>query len=354
MPYLRFLIILCTSLMVLTSCEDNETNFSQGALKEFDIEDADAVEALVEEGLEDEENGDGEGSEGEGDGSDGDGSDGDGDGTDGDREGVSVSVDELESEKDNDDSEQGAKFETIVIEEEEIFDGKQLSLIKRTFPTSNVVNAEFSAKLSSNQLSFELTQVNNYENSSLDFQQIDRPQVTESHQQGAAPSSATDSFQQESENGIVDILIVIDNSGSMREEQQNLSTKLQPLLTSISNSNWQIGVITTDPRDPCMRAVIKKGDANYLSAFATAINAGTSGSGNEQGIRQAVEGLGCSTNQWVRANSSLAVLIISDEDNCSNGDCGSGAATSDPAYLTNYISNNLGRTVGEEPQGIFE
>jgi hypothetical protein len=159
----------------------------------------------------------------------------------------------------------------------------------------------------------------------------------ESHKQGYTGKLESESFMQNTQ-GILDILIVIDNSGSMAEEQKGLSDKLVPLLSKVADSNWQIGVVTTDPKDACMRAVIKKGDSETAANFKTAIEAGIKGAGNEQGIRQAVTGLSCSS-KWVRDNSTIAVLIVSDEDNCSDGKgCGT-ELWKDETYLINYLSS---------------
>lgn len=48
---------------------------------------------------------------------------------------------------------------------------------------------------------------------------------------------------------VIDILLVIDNSGSMSVPQAKLSEKLEFLLEFIKQMNWQINVITTD--NPC-------------------------------------------------------------------------------------------------------
>ena len=180
------------------------------------------------------------------------------------------------------------------------------------------------------------------------------PQV-QTYDQGSNQQSGSDQFIQNSHGtGILDILVVIDNSGSMQEEQVNLSTKLQPLLTYVSESNWQIGVITTDSANDCLRALIKKGDSDVEQSFTNAINAGTSGSGNEKGILQSVVGLEATcTGSWLRDNSTVAVLIVSDEDNCSDGTkCGDnpwGQGT----YLTDYLAQIRNPGVDARVYGIL-
>ncbi len=160
-----------------------------------------------------------------------------------------------------------------------------------------------------------------------------------------------ENFFQEDVVGIADILIVIDDSNSMIEEQTNLSTKMDALLTSLKKTDWQSGVITTSAKANgsdyrCDLSLIKASDSDAKEKFSKAINAGVQGSDNEQGILQAVTGLKCPEQPWVRDNSTLAVLIVSDEDNCSNGlGCPRSEAKTE-SYLINYLEKDIGRTVG--------
>ena len=153
----------------------------------------------------------------------------------------------------------------------------------------------------------------------------------------------------------LDILIVVDNSSSMLEEQTNLSQKLQPLLSYVKDVNWQIGVVTTDVVDGCLRSLIKPTDAGYEAKFASAIKAGTAGSYVERGILQAKRSLaGCRGQApWIREGSSVAILFVSDEDNCSRGGlrCDQAIptgtdipqadflASATAAYLTDYLGS---------------
>ena len=69
----------------------------------------------------------------------------------------------------------------------------------------------------------------------------------------------------------LDILMVIDNSGSMKEAHENLSTNLKSLLENVKDSDWRI-VITTATFTDCLRAVINKGDNGYQQTFLNTIN----------------------------------------------------------------------------------
>ncbi|MGE0174530.1 MAG: hypothetical protein AB7T49_17175 [Oligoflexales bacterium] len=184
-------------------------------------------------------------------------------------------------------------------------------------------------------------------NQNIDIDQITRPTVQKEFHQGHDASAYTDTFTQIKGGGVIDILIVMDNSGSMSQEQANMATKMAPLLSSLTNANWKIGVVTTDPNHNCMRAVISKGDTNATSAFASAMSAGSSGSGEEYGLKMAVRGLSCTNTNWLRQGSSLAVLIVSDEDNCSDGNCPNGSFDYESShYVGDYIKNTLNRDLG--------
>lgn len=196
-----------------------------------------------------------------------------------------------------------------------------------------------------------------YDDHAQIFHQNDRMSYSKAFKQGISGTETTEEFSQIA-TGILDIVVVVDNSASMQEEQDNLSTKLAPLLQAVKNSDWKLNVVTTDPANGCTRGgVISRNDANASSAFQAAVTAGTGGSGNERGILQAVNALRCNQiTDFPRPKSSIAVLIVADEDNCSsNGlDC-STSEWNTPVYLTNFLKNDLGRVLGTDARvyGIF-
>jgi hypothetical protein len=234
------------------------------------------------------------------------------------------------------------------------------------YPTTVLKNAETQFTLDLKDVTAKVNLVDKTAPKTESFPQNTRTATTDPFKQGNPGQEVINQFTQAGKKGDVDILVVIDNSGSMDKEQVNLSTKMDALLASIKDANWQISVINThtvingnldntgrnDPategQETCISTLIKKGDANAADEFSKAIKAGTSGSGYEQGIRQAVVGLRCPGKTVVRAGSTLAVLIVSDEDNCSQdgSDCGS-TKWAKETYLIDYVEKTLGRTVGK-------
>lgn len=226
--------------------------------------------------------------------------------------------------------------------------------IERTFLNNPEGPAEFKVQLKDDLFEQEIVLKDNLANMNQKFDQVNRPVVSDAFKQGSAGIPKIDSFTQDSGAGLLDILIVMDNSGSMGEEQAEMANRMEPLLQYVTNVDWRIGVVTTDPANPCMRAVIAKGDANASASFRSAMLAGTSGSANERAIESAVLGLNCSTNKWVRANSTIAVVIVSDEDNCSTGSgCGANYQYT-PNYFLSFLTG-LGKTPGVDARvyGIF-
>lgn len=221
--------------------------------------------------------------------------------------------------------------------------GPSMAIAKWTFNASRIEQGSLHLDAGFGQIEQPLQMSSNQVAHQLSFTQTNRPVATETFAQGSEQEDRSETFQQgAAAAGLLDILLVVDNSGSMAEEQVNLSSKLQPLLSYVQNSDWKIGVVTTDPRDGCLRGLISKGDSQANQAFASAVNAGTQGSGNERGILQAVNGLKgqCNANgSWLRTNSTLAVLVVTDEDNCSNGTGCGNEAWSRSDYLLDYMAS---------------
>lgn len=170
----------------------------------------------------------------------------------------------------------------------------------------------------------------------------------------------------------VDILFVVDNSGSMAEEQRNMARRIDNFINKINDLNWQIAVTSTDPRSEvpdeycespfgigCDMYPIEHGDGGFRKfdngdyilspvtknteaqiLLGNAIQLGIGGSTSEQGIRATYRALekskggGKYHKNFIREDSALAVVLISDEDETGN------SARNKPKNLIDYINKN--------------
>ncbi|MGZ3774253.1 MAG: hypothetical protein ACXVCY_04060 [Pseudobdellovibrionaceae bacterium] len=158
------------------------------------------------------------------------------------------------------------------------------------------------------------------------------------------------------ENKKVDILIVIDNSGSMAYEQKNMSSRVRNFLNVIKGLDWQIAVTTTDPDNKPLgdgRLVPLYGkknsyiltssmaDADAQSTLGMTLQRPETGSPNEQGINAAYRAVERSlassggNSNFIRSDAQLAVVVISDEDESANG------PKNDPANFVKFIANSF-------------
>ncbi len=168
--------------------------------------------------------------------------------------------------------------------------------------------------------------------------------------QGGAAAQTVDSFVQPQSQD-VDVLFVIDNSGSMTEEQNLLASGFADFIAGAASSqnNYHIGLVTTDIDDDGeLQGTPRFVTPASVGAFAANVKVGTNGSGTERGLASAKLGLSapnttqtnttCSTSSscaddlvcrdglcgganagFLRATAGLEVIFLSDEDDQSSG-----------------------------------
>lgn len=190
-------------------------------------------------------------------------------------------------------------------------------------------------------------------------QQAIRTEKQSQFKQGFYGEKIAEDFSQ-NKLGVLDLLVILDNSTSMQDELNDISKRLEPLISSVSGSDWRIAFIKTDPREECIMSFVSRDDKDAAENFRKTIMSVKPDSDpraqKEHGILQSVRGLAdlekcrVSRDSWVRPKSNVAVLIISDEDNC-QGDAPGDTTCEVPAsnnaeYLTDYMKNNMGRTLG--------
>lgn len=163
--------------------------------------------------------------------------------------------------------------------------------------------------------------------------------------EGTANSRQTDVFQQLTDNKI-DILWVVDDSGSMSEEQNLLANNFAGFINFADQQgvDYQVGVITTEINDApagklwaCngFNKIIRSTDANRVAAFQCAANVTSPPMGNSRpnplGSDEAEAGLQAARlaldspirdNEnagFLRTDARLAVIMVSDEEDQSPG-----------------------------------
>jgi len=126
----------------------------------------------------------------------------------------------------------------------------------------------------------------------------------------------------------VDILMVVDNSGSMQPYQDELGTNFSQFLTYFieADIDYQIAAVTTDVMGPSAGKIrgdiINTETANPDQAFSQIVNVGVMGSGWEMGLEAAymalTEPLVSTANaNFLREEATLSLIFVSDEEDAS-------------------------------------
>ncbi|TNE51925.1 MAG: VWA domain-containing protein [Deltaproteobacteria bacterium] len=137
----------------------------------------------------------------------------------------------------------------------------------------------------------------------------------------------------------VDILFVIDNSGSMEEEQAKLQRNFEAFINELVSkdiNDYQIGVITTDMADPSQGGRLQgktvkiingqtMSKAVVIQNFKENVIVGTTGTSYEKALdamKRALSpemiGKGKPNEGFLRDGATLAIIFVGDEDDCSN------------------------------------
>ena len=156
----------------------------------------------------------------------------------------------------------------------------------------------------------------------------------------------------------VDILFVIDNSGSMEYEQRNMAQRTSNFMSILRGLDYQIAVTTTDPEsrrswgdgrllDLTGGSAGQKlittsiAESNAQALLSNTLQRSETGSGSEQGIRAAHRVIDryvaseSSHRAFFRDGAHFAVVLISDEDESANAD------QNDPEKLISHVRNTF-------------
>ena len=149
----------------------------------------------------------------------------------------------------------------------------------------------------------------------------------------------------------VDVLWVVDNSGSMDEELQKVRDNFAHFITEFTalGLDYHLAVVTTDMDNPTQSGrivgtVLSGDDPDVETKFLEYVDVGSMGSGDERG-RDAVKAalsdpvLSDENADFLREDAALAVVVVSDEDDSSHTSVASfvsfySALKADPAMVT--------------------
>ncbi len=159
-------------------------------------------------------------------------------------------------------------------------------------------------------------------------------------------------------NKKIDVLVVIDNSGSMATEQANMAQRFNTFIDELNGLDWQVGIITTDIsqdtelRDGRLipfrgaytgRVITSQMDiATAKASFSQTIQrTDTGASGDEQGIAASYRAIersqvaGSDNSSLIRPDAALAIVIVTDANETPKG--GISTVRNDPAKLVSLI-----------------
>jgi hypothetical protein len=155
-------------------------------------------------------------------------------------------------------------------------------------------------------------------------------------------TAVTDTFTQGYVVKKLDILFVVDNSGSMADEQKLLGARIDSFISTLYDVDWQIGVTTTDVSDgtyglkgsllPLSGAsgyILTPKTPNLMQVFNdTVVRKETYDCGNdcpsgdEQPLHATIEAIqkrDTVNKGFFRPGAELGLLVLSDEDEMSTG-----------------------------------
>jgi hypothetical protein len=157
----------------------------------------------------------------------------------------------------------------------------------------------------------------------------------------------------------VDILFVVDNSGSMDFERANLAQRIDGMIQAIDDLDWQISIISTDSSTddyksngrlieligmPGQYVLDSTMDtALAQTVFGNTIQGFPSGSPTEEAIyssRLMIERYLAgepAQNQFIRQGADLSIVVLSDEDESSDGN----GARITPQGFIDFVNNSF-------------
>jgi hypothetical protein len=147
----------------------------------------------------------------------------------------------------------------------------------------------------------------------------DRPEASADAAGAAASAGAVKDRFEEPLQPVSDILVVVDNSCSMAEEQANLTSNFQSFVDAVvaADADWRLAVITTDSAE-FRGPVLTPASADPVGQFTNQALVGTGGSGEEQPLQMIANAVlpgadAAPGGAFFRDDSLLAIIVVTDE-----------------------------------------
>jgi hypothetical protein len=136
----------------------------------------------------------------------------------------------------------------------------------------------------------------------------------------------------------IDVLFVIDDSASMRNDQESVAANFKAFISSFKDNevDFQLGTVTTDmvkigrkgelvlPGSPSQRFLTPSAGAKLEGQFEAMVNVGVNGSPDEKGLAAAKAALSQpllsgANKGFIRKEADLGIVFVADEDDHDNG-----------------------------------
>lgn len=147
---------------------------------------------------------------------------------------------------------------------------------------------------------------------------------------GVSYESVEEVFHQaDSQTKKLDIVWIIDNSGSMADEQTALGTNFSAFIDEFINKDvdFKMAITTTDTSSSSLKgkmvtgsdtkltsAKAKQNETQFKSDFTSLVKVGTRGSGYEKGLGASEGFMEKYASSFLRNDAYLAVVVVSDEE----------------------------------------
>lgn len=159
---------------------------------------------------------------------------------------------------------------------------------------------------------------------------------------GLSGTTVNEEFTQGYQSKLLDVVVIVDNSLSMAEEQAKMGDRISSFLGTLHDVDWQMAITTTDVSDRryglkgsflnfegSNRYILNRNTPGYETQFRNTIirsetlNCGNDcPSGDEQALRAmiyAIEKRNTDNANFFRNGADIAMIVLSDEDEMSTG-----------------------------------